>query len=216
MNLNRVKVMEEIKPFEPLEPFEPLVIGSPGNFNINPLVGETSDIPTVYPLIGEKDPILHQKIERFDFDNPPINPVILYRNMGRSLIEYNGLGLAAPQVGLSYRFFVMRAEKIIGVFNPIIVDKSDKEIILEEGCLSYDLLFIKVKRPETIRVRYTTPDGVTSTHTLGGMTARVFQHEYDHLEGITYHNRANKLHLEMALKKRKKIRSGKLRVIQNG
>jgi peptide deformylase len=73
-------------------------------------------------LVDCNDPILKQKTENFDFANPPINPVELYNDLAETMRENDGLGLAAPQVGLPYRVFVMRAENIIGIFNPRIVD----------------------------------------------------------------------------------------------
>jgi peptide deformylase len=155
-------------------------------------------------LVDCNDPILKQKTENFDFANPPINPVELYND----LAENDGLGLAAPQVGLPYRVFVMRAENIIGVFNPKIVDISSEMVYLEEGCLSYPNLWVKVKRPKKVKVRYTNPDGQTETRVFDGMSARVFQHEFDHLEGIVHTKRANRFHLEQARKLQKKLNKG--------
>lgn len=176
------------------------------------LEAPVSFIPTALPLVEEDDPILKQKTERFDFDNPPINPVQLYQNLGRTLMAHDALGLAAPQVGLPYRFFVLRTENILGVFNPILVDKSEEEVIMEEGCLSFDNLFIKIKRPQRIRARFTTPDGKTQTSVFDGMTARAFLHEYDHLEGITFTTKANRFHLDAGKKKRRLIKSGRYTV----
>jgi peptide deformylase len=75
---------------------------------------------------------------------------------------------------------------------------------MEEGCLSHPGLFVKIKRPRRIKVRYTEPNGHTTTRVFDGITARVFQHELDHLNGVNYQQRANKLHLEQARKKKKK------------
>jgi peptide deformylase len=177
-------------------------------FNINPI----GFIPTALPLVAENDPILKQKTERFDFDNPPINPVQLYQNLGRTLMAHDALGLAAPQVGLPYRCFVLRTENILGVFNPILVDKSEETVMMEEGCLSFENLFIKIKRPQRIRARFTTPDGQTQTAVFDGMTARAFLHEYDHLEGLVFTSVAGRFHLDAGKKKRAKIRSGRYTV----
>ena len=174
--------------------------------------GLVSLIPQALPLVAEDHPILKQKTERFDFENPPINPVELYQNLGETLRSHDALGLAAPQVGLPYRCFVLRTENILGVFNPILVDKSDEQVIMEEGCLSFENLFIKVKRAQRIRARFTTPDGQTQTAAFEGMTARAFLHEYDHLEGITFDKIANKFFVEAGRKKRKLINSGRYTV----
>lgn len=170
----------------------------------NPL---QENIPVVLSLVGEDNPILKQKTEKFDFSNPPVNPVLLYRNLGKTLIEHNALGLAAPQCGLPYRAFVMRAEEIIGVFNPIIVDKSEEEIILDEGCLSFNELILKIKRPKRIRVRYTQPDGKTVTKVFDGITARCFLHETDHLDGKVFKEYVSKTQLNYAETKRRKRKS---------
>ena len=159
-------------------------------------------------LVDCNDPILKTKTENFDFTNPPINPVELYNDLAETMRENDGLGLAAPQVGLPYRVFVMRAENIIGIFNPKIVDISKEMVYLEEGCLSYPNLWVKVKRPKKIKVRYTNPDGQTETRVFDGMSARVFQHEFDHLEGIVHIKRANRYHLEQAKKLQAKLNKG--------
>jgi peptide deformylase len=69
------------------------------------------------------------------------------------MLYNDGLGLSANQIGLPYRAFAIKAEKIIVCFNPRIVDYSEETIYLEEGCLSYPNLYIKVKRPKKIKIR---------------------------------------------------------------
>jgi len=129
------------------------------------------------------------------------------------MYDWNGLGLAANQVGVPYRVFAMRGSPENFVcFNPRIVQPSAENIILEEGCLSFPGLLVKVKRPKHIRVRFTTPNGDTKTETFIGMTARVFQHELDHLDGRLYFNRANKYHKEIAMKKWKRGEISTLKV----
>jgi peptide deformylase len=118
------------------------------------------------------------------------------------MYEWNGLGLAAVQVGVPYNIFAMRGNPENFVcFNPRIVQASEQQIVLEEGCLSYPGLIVKVKRPQHVRVRFQTPNGDTLTKQFTGMTARVFQHEMDHLNGVVYFNRASRYHREKALKK---------------
>ena len=99
----------------------------------------------------------------------------------------------------------MMGEKIIVCFNPKVVDTSSEQLYLEEGCLSFPEFILKVKRPKKIKVRYTEPNGNVETKVFDGMTARVFQHELDHLDGIVYTSRANKIHLEQARKAKKKL-----------
>jgi peptide deformylase len=146
---------------------------------------------------------------KFDFAEPSTDPIQLSRDLAETLILNQGLGLAAPQIGIPVRAFAMMSEKIIVCFNPRIVDKSDEVIVLEEGCLSYSELFVKVKRPRRIKVRYEEPNGETVTKTFDGITARVFQHELSHLNGICHLDEANKYHKEQALKKWKKLQKDK-------
>jgi len=163
----------------------------------------------VYELVDQYDPLLTQKTQRFDFDNPPIDPVELFENMRDTLVANQGVGLACPQVGLPYRMFVMGhhsvPDEIMAVFNPTIVDYSGEEYTEEEGCLTFPGLFIKIKRHMNIRVRMAIENGVTDTINLDGFAARIFQHEYDHLEGVLYQKRANRYHLDLAKKQKVKL-----------
>jgi peptide deformylase len=74
-------------------------------------------------------------------------------------------------------------------------------VSLEEGCLTFPGLTVKIKRPQHIRVRFTKPNNETITRQFTGMTARIFQHELDHLDGIIFYNRANRFHRDRALEK---------------
>ena len=163
----------------------------------------------VYELVDMYDPILTQKTERFDFDNPPIDPVELFNNMKDTLVANRGVGLACPQVGLPYSMFVVGhhsvPDEIMAVFNPTIVDYSGEEYYEEEGCLTFPGLFIKVKRHMNVRVRMAIEDGSIDTITLDGFAARVFQHEFDHLNGILYQKRANRYHVDQAKKQKVKL-----------
>jgi len=167
----------------------------------------------IVPILGKDHPILKEEMPAFDFNNTVVDPVELYNDLAETMRENEGMGLSANQIGVRTRAFVMRAEEIIGVFNPRVVDMSNETVTLEEGCLSYPNLFVKVKRPKSIKVRFTTPDGETSTKTFTGMTARVFLHELDHLNGIAHTSRANRYHLEQAKKLVKKLKKRPLGVL---
>jgi len=163
----------------------------------------------IYDIVPDNDLILSQTAERFDFNNPPIDPTELFENLKETLILRGAVGLSAPQVGLPYQVFVIGNpqdyDSIFSVFNPKIVDMSENTVIIEEGCLTYPGLFIKIKRPYEIRARFSGHDGVIDTMELTGYTARVFQHEYDHLHGITMVQRASKLQLDRAKKQKQKL-----------
>lgn len=115
--------------------------------------------------------------------------------------------MAANQLGLPYRVFAIKSNPVIVAYNPRIVDASSKEVVLDEACLSYPGLALKVSRPETIKVRYTYPNGATETLIYSGMTARIFQHELDHLNGIMFTERVGPVALALAKSKlRKKVK----------
>ena len=153
-------------------------------------------------LVKSNDPILTTPCQPFDFETPPFDPIGFAQNLIKFMYENNGIGLAANQVGFPYRIFAMRGSPENFVcFNPKIVQPSEMTVSLEEGCLTYPGLLIKVKRPQHIRVRFQTPNGETLTKQFTGMTARIFQHETDHLDGVLFFNRANRYHKELALKK---------------
>lgn len=159
-----------------------------------------------YQLVESNHPILHTKIEPFDFSDPKIDPVVLANRLIVTMNNNNGIGLSANQCGLPYRVFVMRSEPTKACFNPKILFSSEEEVSLEEGCLSHPFLFVKIKRPVWIRVRYTDALGQIQTERFIGMTARCFQHEYDHLEGVNYLRRANTAHIERAKRDQSKIK----------
>lgn len=160
----------------------------------------------IYELVDHKDPILSDVIDYFDFTNPPIDPVDLACNLAETMLHYGGIGIAANQCGLPYRVFILNTDEITPCFNPRVVDTSEEMISLEEGCLSYPGLTIKVKRPRRIKVRYTEPNGNTVTKQFDDMTARVFLHELDHLNGVCHIDKANFMNRERALKKWKKLK----------
>lgn len=157
-------------------------------------------------IIKGENPILTTPIDTFDFQNPPENPQDIAMELMKTMNENNGIGLAANQIGKPYRVFAIRGypENYV-CFNPRVVHTSDETILLEEGCLSFPNLLVKIKRPKQIRVRFQTPSGVVETKVFDGLTARVFQHELDHLDGILFYKRANRIHREQAFKKLEKL-----------
>jgi len=107
--------------------------------------------------------------------------------------EVKGVGLAAPQIGVNARFMLVtfhvgrrRAHKVIPMTNPEILEFSKDKVLMEEGCLSLPGMFGKVLRPAKIRVRWQNLDGRWCEKKLEHWDARVFQHEYDHLEGVLF------------------------------
>lgn len=156
-------------------------------------------------LVDKNDPVLLNPCKPFDFLMPPFEINDFARELVSFMYEKNGIGLAANQVGVPYRIFSMRAapENFVCV-NPKIVMFSNEKIVLEEGCLTYPNLLVKVKRSQHIRVRFETPNGDVLTKKFTGLSARIFQHEMDHLDGMIFYNRANKFHKDQSLRKWKK------------
>ena len=115
--------------------------------------------------------------------------------------ENSGLGLAAPQIGLNYRFFMMETDMYV---NPIILEKSKDIVIDVEGCLSFPQLSMRVKRAKKVTVEYTDIEGNRKEGKFVNYMARCFQHELDHLDGITFDQRVSKLVFDRAIKKRRK------------
>jgi len=159
----------------------------------------------IYNLVKDDDPVLRVALEPFDFNNPPIDPIELTNNLIETMIANKGLGLSANQCGLPYRVFVMWSNPTKVCFNPRVVDETTEQVVLEEGCLSYPNLFLKVKRPKVIKVRYQDEKGETQNEKFIGMTARCFLHELDHMNGITFTMKANKVHLQRALNQKKHL-----------
>jgi peptide deformylase len=158
----------------------------------------------IYNLVPCDDPILFKPTVNFDFTVEfPIHPIELANNLIETMTHYKGLGLSANQCGLPYRVFVMWSSEPIACFNPRVVDSSEKIVSLEEGCLSFPELVIPIKRAQSVKVRFQDFKGETHTEVFRGMTARVFQHELDHLNGIDYTKRANDFHLKRAKNKQK-------------
>lgn len=136
-------------------------------------------------LLKHSDSLLSKEIEFFDFNKN--DAIAVAKELIDHLYYYGGVGLAANQIGLDQRAFVMKGNPEIVCFNPLIVDYTENDLVtLEEGCLSFPNLILKVTRPKSIKVRYTNPLGETITTTYTGMTARIFQHELEHLNGIKF------------------------------
>jgi peptide deformylase len=153
---------------------------------------------TLYDKVDPHADILKQKLEPFDFANPPTNPRRLAISLIETMVKYRGVGLSANQVGLPYRVFVMGAEKVgFACFNPEILESYGEET-MEEGCISFPGLYLKIKRAASIKVRYTDMNGETKEEVFSGFTARIFQHELDHLNGTVYTSKVSRTVLERA------------------
>lgn len=158
-------------------------------------------------LVKATDPILRTKTEPFNFDGSNDNLLELIPQMIEAMRTNGGIGLAAPQVGLPLRVFVMEIEnKEFVCINPVILGKSIDTEVVEEGCLSFPGIKLAITRPKSVIVEYQDPTGKTISTELEGLESRCFQHESDHLNGITFEQKVSKLILNMAKRRQRKIR----------
>jgi peptide deformylase len=177
----------------------------------------------ILPVYAFGDKVLRKKCQKIDKTYPKINELIF--NMFETMRNANGIGLAAPQIGLDICLFCVDvtplatdedytdiAEELKNfkkVFiNAKILEESGEEWKFNEGCLSIPEVREEVKRKETIKIEYFDENFVKKIETFSDIRARVIQHEYDHTEGILFTDRLSPL--------KKKLTKGKLTKILQG
>ena len=158
---------------------------------------------------------LREKITtEWSFEEPPMDTKEFSDKLIEAMWDHSGLGISANQIGYSYRVFAMRgatkSESMV-CFNPKIKDFSPEMNTMEEGCLSLPDVFAKVVRPEHVAISYQNSDGEDEGQLASGLTARVFQHELDHLDGILFIDRIGELSRRRAFDKAKKIQKFRAR-----
>ena len=160
-------------------------------------------------LLDENDPQLREVSTPWDFTVDG-DPSELVTAMTKIMIENNGIGLAAPQVGIMKRLFIMgNSDRLFVCINPEIVEGSG-EIMDQEGCLSFPDLWLHVKRYEVVKGKYYNALGQEVVKDFPGLIGRVYQHERDHLDGICFDTKTAKLSLELAKNRRKKRKKSKI------
>ena len=144
----------------------------------------------ILQLTPNTHPILHERVKPCSKD---LDRSEMSRILKENMVHYEGVGLSANQIGISERVFIMmlnmETEETITCFNPRIIKKYDDNVMCEEGCLSFPDEFVNVERPDRIVVKYEDEDKKDHKIKLSGMAARVFLHEFDHLEGIVFTER---------------------------
>ena len=144
----------------------------------------------ILKLTPNKHPILHERVKSCSED---LDRHEMSRILKENMVHYEGIGLSANQIGISERVFVMilhmETGEIITCFNPRIIKRYDDDVWFEEGCLSFPDEIINIQRPNRIVVKYEDEDKKDHKIKLDGLAARVFLHEFDHLEGIVFTER---------------------------
>lgn len=179
----------------------------------------------ILPITAYGTPVLRQMAENITADYPQLSTLIA--NMWDTMYHAKGVGLAAPQVGLSIRLFVVDTEQIkpdedddepideTGIkkvfINAQILDKTGKKYPYNEGCLSIPFVREDVTRPETITMQYLDENFNQHTETYNGFAARVIQHEYDHIDGILFTDHLSALKKQLVKRKLDKIAKGEVR-----
>ena len=141
-------------------------------------------------LVDPEHQLFHHRIQScsYNLDRHHLTKVLI-----DNMIHHNGIGISANQIGIWERAFAMVRDlennEVMVCFNPRIIKSYSEEVEMEEGCLSYPELFLKIKRPDKIVVKYEDEDKKTHKIKLQGLASRVFQHEYDHMEGIDFTQR---------------------------
>jgi len=159
------------------------------------------------PLFDENHPMLKQPIPEFDaYKLPSPLTTKLIKRMKMTMKLHNGLGLSANQCGVFERLFVIGSgDNVWACINPEILASSDDIVKDKEGCLSFPGLSVTIDRPSWIQVQYFEETGKQVQKRFEGLTARCFQHELDHMNGIRMIDRVKPLALQMARDRQKKL-----------
>ena len=158
------------------------------------------------PLYDENHPMLKVQIPEYKQAVP--NPImeLLIKRLKMTMKLYGGIGLSANQCGVFERVFVIGTDHFqIACINPRIIGKAPSTIKESEGCLSYPGLYVKIDRPDWVDVEFIDETGTLKQMRLEGVTARCFQHELDHMNGVRMTDHVGPVALQMARKKQDKV-----------
>ena len=172
----------------------------------------------ILPIYTYGNPVLRKVAEPIAADYPALN--ILIANMYETMYKAEGVGLAAPQIGLAIRLLVIdlavfkKDNPEIGAFNvvminPTILELSEEEVSGEEGCLSIPGIHENVIRAEKIKIQYFDSDFKEHVEEFEGYKARVVQHEYDHLEGNLFTDKVTPIRRQLLKSRLTSIIKGK-------
>ncbi len=181
----------------------------------------------ILPIIAYGHPVLRKVAKDIDQTYPELDKLI--ENMKETMYHASGVGLAAPQIGLAIRLFVIDAapfaededlsaeeQEFLKSFQRVFINakmikEEGEEWAFQEGCLSIPNINENVYRQEKITIEYYDENFEKKTEVLDGMAARVVQHEYDHIEGILFTDKINSLRKKLISNKLKNITKGKVK-----
>lgn len=180
----------------------------------------------ILPIVAYGHPVLRKEAEPITAEYPDLEALL--DNMWATMYNAQGVGLAAPQIGLPIRIFLVDSkqleseeeeddtDQIDGIktafINAQILEKSGEPWPYEEGCLSIPDVREKVLRPETIRMRWQDENFETHEATFEGVNARIIQHEYDHIEGVLFTDYLGSLKKRLLKRRLEQISKGKIDV----
>ncbi|MCW8898132.1 MAG: peptide deformylase [Flavobacteriales bacterium] len=177
----------------------------------------------ILPIVAYGDPVLRKETEEIDANYPDLKQLIA--DMFETMYHSKGVGLAAPQIGLPIRLFIVDAagfnedgeapelEGFKRVFiNPIIIEEKGKEWKFEEGCLSIPGIREEVSRKPELTIEYYNENFELVEEKLDGLGARVVQHEYDHIEGVLFIDKINPLKKQLIKSRLNAITKGEIKV----
>ncbi len=173
----------------------------------------------ILPIYTYGQPVLREETKEIDANYPELK--VLIENMFETLAYSEGVGLAAPQVGLPIRLFIVDLTPIAEeqpeytdfkrtYINPNIYEESEEECSISEGCLSLPGISENIQRPEKVRISYFDENFVAHDEEVDDYLARVIQHEYDHLEGLMFIDHIKGLRKQMIKTKLANILKGKI------
>lgn len=183
----------------------------------------------ILPIVAYGDPLLKKPSEEISADFPDLKTLIA--NMYDTMYNAKGVGLAAPQIGLNIRLFIVDGApfadeegeepdpKAAGIesfkkvfINPIIEEESGERWLFQEGCLSIPKIRENVSRKSDVVITYYDENWNLHEESFNGYAARIIQHEYDHLEGILFTDLLNPLKRKLLNNRLKQISDGHINV----
>jgi peptide deformylase len=173
----------------------------------------------ILPIVAYGDPVLKKRAVEIKRDYPGLNKLI--DDMFETMYNSNGVGLAAPQVGVSLRLFVIdgapfeeeEVKDFKRVFiNPVMQDEFGNPWKFNEGCLSIPGIREDVERKSEINIEYFDENWQAHSETIKGLAARIIQHEYDHIEGILFTDRISPFRRRLLKNKLMDVSQGKVDV----